>query len=157
MPCQCISLTGDFWRLIAVVRSYAKSTMFAKPLSEQVAKSQCPLIVICVRLFDFLMQRTFIALKSIASLLKCMRKVWNVHRHDLDAYLLSQSIQKTGLMLMSMKTSDSLLMSFRKFYHMFFNLSSVRLSQFNSWYTKICAIWVPRMHTFEHKKKKWKK
>jgi hypothetical protein len=53
-------------------------------------------------------------------------------KHDLDACLSSPRIRKTGLMLTFITSGDLLLMSFMKFSHTFHNLSSMRLSQFNS-------------------------
>jgi hypothetical protein len=58
-------------------------------------------------------------------------QMWTM-KCDLDTSLSSLRISKTGLMLMFAKTGSSLLMSCMKFSHMFCDLPSTRLSQFNS-------------------------
>jgi hypothetical protein len=66
---------------------------------------------------------------------------------DLDARLSSPRIWKTGMMFTSVKTDNSLSISFKKFSQMFYELS------FKLRYRKICARWVPRMPTDEYKQK----
>jgi hypothetical protein len=83
-------------------------------------------------------------------------KEGNVCKHDLDAHLSSLRIWKTGLMLMFVKTSDSLLKSFIKFSHIsLFVLYETVTVQIR--YRKICARRIPRMVTDEQKQMKWKK
>jgi hypothetical protein len=83
-------------------------------------------------------------------------KEGNVRKRDLDAHLSSLTIQKTGLMLTFMKAGDSLLKSFIKSSHIspfvLYETVTVEIR-----YRKICARWIPRMLTDEHKQKKVKK